>query len=52
MYYSDWLMLLNVRRIASGPVLEVFNEENLRRTYGGRIAFLSQKTLSGSSQEA
>jgi manganese/zinc/iron transport system ATP- binding protein len=40
--YFDWVMLLNVRRIASGPVSEVFTEENLRRAYGGRIAFLSQ----------
>ena len=39
--YFDWAMLLNVRRIASGPVDEVFTEENLRQTYGGRVAFLS-----------
>lgn len=38
--YFDHVMLLNVRRIASGPVDEVFTEENLRLTYGGRIAFL------------
>jgi manganese/zinc/iron transport system ATP- binding protein len=38
--YFDWVMLLNVRRIASGPVDDVFTEENLRRAYGGRIAFL------------
>ena len=36
--YFDWVTLLNVRRIASGPVDEVFTEENLRRTYGGRAA--------------
>jgi manganese/zinc/iron transport system ATP- binding protein len=36
--YFDWAALLNVRRIASGPVDEVFTEENLRRTYGGRLA--------------
>lgn len=40
--YFDWVMLLNVRRIASGPVSEVFTEENLRQTYGGRVAFLSR----------
>lgn len=40
--YFDWVALLNVRNIASGPVSEVFTEENLRRTYGGRIAFLDQ----------
>ena len=40
--YFDWVTLLNVRRIASGPVKQVFNEQNLRLTYGGRVAFLSQ----------
>jgi manganese/zinc/iron transport system ATP- binding protein len=39
--YYDWVTLLNVRRIASGPVSEVFSEANLRRAYGGRIAFLA-----------
>ena len=39
--YFDQVMLLNVRRIASGPVEEVFTEENLRTTYGGRVAFVS-----------
>jgi len=39
--YFDWVTLLNVRRIASGPVNDVFNEENLRRAYGGRVAFVS-----------
>lgn len=38
--YFDWVTLLNVRRIAGGPVNEVFTEENLRLTYGGRIGFL------------
>jgi manganese/zinc/iron transport system ATP- binding protein len=40
--YFDWVTLLNVRRIASGPVAEVFTEANLRLTYGGRVAFLSR----------
>lgn len=39
--YFDWVMLLNVRKIASGPVSDVFNDENLRKTYGGRISFVS-----------
>lgn len=38
--YFDWVMLLNVIRIAAGPVDVVFTEDNLRRTYGGRIGFL------------
>ena len=33
----------DVRRIASGPVREVFTEQNLRQTYGGKVAFLSEK---------
>jgi manganese/zinc/iron transport system ATP- binding protein len=47
--YFDWVTLINVRRIASGPVSEVFTEANLRATYGGRIAFLghSQDPSSG-----
>jgi manganese/zinc/iron transport system ATP- binding protein len=38
--YFDAVTLLNVRRIASGPVDEVFTEENVRLTYGGRAGFL------------
>jgi manganese/zinc/iron transport system ATP- binding protein len=39
--YFDWVTMLNVRRIASGPVSEVFTEQNLRKAYGGKVAFLS-----------
>jgi manganese/zinc/iron transport system ATP- binding protein len=42
--YFDAVMLLNVRRIASGPVEDVFTEENLRATYGGRVGFLKADT--------
>ena len=38
--YFDEAFLLNVRRIASGPVSEVFTDQNLRTTYGGRIAII------------
>ncbi len=38
--YFDWVLLLNVRRIAAGPVGTVFTEDNLRRAYGGRVGFL------------
>jgi manganese/zinc/iron transport system ATP- binding protein len=48
--YFDWVTLLNVRRIASGPVHEVFNEQNLRLTYGGRIALFSG--MNGQGEEA
>jgi manganese/zinc/iron transport system ATP- binding protein len=40
--YFDWATLLNVRRIASGRVEEVFTEHNLRLTYGGRVSFLAE----------
>jgi len=45
--YFDWATLINVRRIASGPVDEAFTEENLRLAYGGRVAFLSQQMSAG-----
>jgi manganese/zinc/iron transport system ATP- binding protein len=35
--YFDWVTLLNVRVIASGPVGEVFTSENLRRAYGATV---------------
>ncbi len=34
--YFDWVALLNVRKIASGPVAETFSAENLKTAYGGR----------------
>ena len=42
--YFDSVTLLNVRRIASGPVEEVFTDENLRLTYGGREAGIAALT--------
>ena len=42
--YFDRVLLLNVRRIASGPVDEVFTEENLRVTYGGRMPLLQRRS--------
>ena len=38
--YFDWVTLLNVEVIASGPTEATFTPENLRKTYGGRVAFL------------
>ncbi len=31
--YFDWVTLINLRVVASGPVEEVFHEENLQKTY-------------------
>lgn len=39
--YFDWVTLLNVEVIASGPAKAVFTSENLRRAYGGKIAYLN-----------
>ena len=36
--YFDQALLLNVRRIASGPVDEAVTEDTLQRAYGGRLA--------------
>jgi manganese/zinc/iron transport system ATP- binding protein len=49
--YFDWALLLNVRSIASGPINQVFNQENLGKAYGGRIAFLSHSTLDPNGSE-
>jgi manganese/zinc/iron transport system ATP- binding protein len=46
--YFDWVTLLNVRLIASGPVADVFTEENLRVTYGGRVPF-ADSAIDGSA---
>jgi manganese/zinc/iron transport system ATP- binding protein len=35
--YFDHVTLLNVRKIASGPVASTFTEENLRLAYGPRV---------------
>lgn len=39
--YFDSVLLLNVRVIEAGPVDEVFSEENLRLTFGGRVGVLA-----------
>lgn len=39
--YFDWLTLLNVEVIASGRTAATFTAENLRKTYGGRVAYLN-----------
>ncbi len=36
--YFDHVFLVNVRRIAEGPVATTFTAENLQATYGGRLA--------------
>lgn len=40
--YFDYLLMLNMRVVAVGPTEEVFTEENLRKTYGGRLTMLAE----------
>lgn len=46
----DWLVLLNVRVMAQGPLDQVYTTENLRRTYGGQVALLD--AVNGAPSEA
>ena len=36
--YFDYVVLLNMRLVAAGPTATTFTPENLRKTYGGRLA--------------
>lgn len=32
--YFDWVTFLNVKKVATGPVAQIFNDDNLTKTYG------------------
>lgn len=40
--YFDDVILLNMRVVASGAVADVFTQENLQKTYGGRLTLLAE----------
>lgn len=40
--FFDWIVLLNMRLIASGPIQDVFNKNLLQETYGGKLSVLSE----------
>lgn len=40
--YFDYVILLNMRVVAHGPVEDVFTNENLQKTYGGRLTLLEE----------
>lgn len=40
--YFDYVVLLNMRVVAAGPIAETFTPENLQKTYGGRLTLLEQ----------
>ena len=49
--YFDYVVLLNMRVVANGPVDEVFNTENLQKTYGGRLTLLEEVSEAMRRQE-
>lgn len=49
--YFDWVLMLNMRQIAIGPTADVYNEDNLRKTYGGRLTIISQVAEAVAQQE-
>ena len=40
--YFDWVVLLNMRIVALGPAEDVFTQENLHKTYGGKLTLLDE----------
>lgn len=40
--FFDWIVLLNMRLVASGPISEVFNQDLLQETYGGKLTVLAE----------
>jgi len=40
--YFDWVLFLNMRVVAFGPTAEVFTQENLHKTYGGKLTLLDE----------
>jgi manganese/zinc/iron transport system ATP- binding protein len=40
--YFDFLVLLNLRLVAAGPIADVFTKENLQKTYGGKLTLLEE----------
>jgi manganese/zinc/iron transport system ATP- binding protein len=41
--YFDWVTFLNVKKVATGPVKEFFNDNNLAMTYGVSFKGILQK---------
>jgi manganese/zinc/iron transport system ATP- binding protein len=48
--YFDWVIMLNMRVVASGPTDEMYTDENLQRTYGGKLTVLSQAAQAMAAQ--
>jgi manganese/zinc/iron transport system ATP- binding protein len=50
--YFDHLLLLNMRVVDAGPTREVLTDENLRKTYGGRLTLLDKAGAAMESEPA
>jgi manganese/zinc/iron transport system ATP- binding protein len=40
--YFDWVVMLNLRLVAVGPMATAFTAEHLHAAYGGRMQVLAQ----------
>lgn len=40
--YFDWMVMVNMHLVASGPTTEVFNQKTLQETYGSRLNILTK----------
>jgi manganese/zinc/iron transport system ATP- binding protein len=45
--YFDWVTLLNVEVVASGPIRSTYTEANVRSTYGGAVSMLDTIDIDG-----
>lgn len=50
--YFDYLVLLNMRVVAAGPMETTFHQENLQKTYGGKLTILEQVSEAMRNREA
>lgn len=50
--YFDYLVLLNMRVVAAGPMESTFHQENLQKTYGGKLTILEQVSEAIRNREA
>lgn len=49
--YFEQVVLLNMRLVAAGPTADAFTPENLRKTYGSRLALLEDAAEAVRTQE-
>jgi len=50
--YFDYVILLNMRLVACGPVEDTFTNDNLQKTYGGRLTLLDEAAEAMRNREA